>query len=708
VKINLTKRLLKSTAAKLIAAFLMSGAIQESQAAIYSWDGTTNSNTGGNWSITTNWNPDGIPGISDTAILDNTIVNRTVTYDSTASGSIASINFNQSTANITNTLNIQKNLTSLGVVTLDALYGTEQIIIGSTSSVGAGYIFTPSSGIILNSGGELVMTATGNGTGLNYGNTGGNSTLTIAGGTLTLAATTGTTTSTSAANTLSTGLTMTSGALNIINTTGLSDRRFIVQGNVNITGGSIATTRSQQGAGSITFTTTNPIIFNPTTFDTDLSIALEAGANQAMTTDKTLYVVMARNTGIKTITSTAPNQGIAQIQLFDANNTITNSRTTFKLGSDINLTPNAYLPAAQNFGNTHQSGRIDLGIDTANYTLDLSAGSSSGIWSPNKSTQTGVTNTVWTLTGNGAIKANAFNLAAANVTTDINSGLTLLAIGGNNTINDLSGAGIIDFSSSFKYSGSATINTPSLLTSTRNLGNVEITTGALRLASNSLGTIQNLKVSGGTLDVQGTKNVLSANVIGGTLLVNTDSTLNSASTVTVSSGAHIKVNGITGSINSSGTISGNGTIGNVVLLGGIVAPGNSPGLLTMSSLDASNGGFSFELSAAAFRGIDYDAIDVQNLLTLANTTTWSFSVYNNYAFQLNDSYDLFDWSSLDASTLDTNVVLNALPDLNTAKTSLVWDVSQFTINGTVSVIPEPHTSSLVSIALFLAFRKRKK
>ncbi|NDA90938.1 MAG: hypothetical protein EBY20_08600 [Alphaproteobacteria bacterium] len=50
MKINLTKRLLKSTAAKLIAAFLMSGAVQESQAVVFLWN-----NTGTNWTSPTSW-----------------------------------------------------------------------------------------------------------------------------------------------------------------------------------------------------------------------------------------------------------------------------------------------------------------------------------------------------------------------------------------------------------------------------------------------------------------------------------------------------------------------------------------------------------------------------------------------------------------------------------------------------------------------------
>jgi autotransporter-associated beta strand protein len=50
MKMNLLKGLLRSTAAKLIAAFLMSGAVQESHAVVFLWN-----NTGTNWTSNTSW-----------------------------------------------------------------------------------------------------------------------------------------------------------------------------------------------------------------------------------------------------------------------------------------------------------------------------------------------------------------------------------------------------------------------------------------------------------------------------------------------------------------------------------------------------------------------------------------------------------------------------------------------------------------------------
>lgn len=181
-------------------------------------------------------------------------------------------------------------------------------------------------------------------------------------------------------------------------------------------------------------------------------------------------------------------------------------------------------------------------------------------------------------------------------------------------------------------------------------------------------------------------------------------TLSSASTytgtTTINAGT-LLVNGTSQSasvvVNAGATVGGSGTLLNVVMQGGTLAPGNSPGLLSMMSLNANNGIFAFELGAPTTRGITYDAINVQSLLTLGENTEWMFTIHNNYAFQLNDAYDLFNWDSLDAASFDASVLQAALPDLNTASTALTWDVSEFTTSGVVSIIPEPTTLELLCL-----------
>lgn len=216
-----------------------------------------------------------------------------------------------------------------------------------------------------------------------------------------------------------------------------------------------------------------------------------------------------------------------------------------------------------------------------------------------------------------------------------------------------------------------------------------------------------IKSGGGTIDTSNKEVWVSKVITGvgdlnkngnGTLLLQANNTY--TGTTYVNNGTLI----VNGSLMSSNTIvatgsvlKGSGSLQSVILQGGILSPGNSPGLLYTTSLDGSNGGFLFELGASTTRGVTYDAVNVENLLTLANTTTWSFTAYNGYTFQLNDSYDLFDWGTLDASTLDLDILSAALPNLDTVNSGLAWDVSTFILDGEVTVIPEPSALSLILI-----------
>ena len=556
------------------------------------WDGNGTPNVGGNWSTANLWTLDTVPTTGNTANLDDTGADRTIIYDAGASGALGTLNFNQSSA-FANILDIQKSLTVTNLITLGAAAGTERISIGSTSSTG--FILTPSGGVTLNTGGNLIMTATGNGgSGVNLGNTGGGGLLTVQGGTLTIAATTGTTSAGSAANTLSMGFNMSSGALTIDNTTGIADRRLTIQGAVNVSGGAISTTRSG-GGGAITFQSTNAITWNPTTFDTDITLSMETSGNQSLTTDKTLFVVQGRSTGVKTLTSTASGNGIAQLQLFDNNNAVSNSRTTLRLGSNLTSTSNAGMPAAQSFGNTHESGRIDLGIDTNGNTLDLSAGTGSGLWTPNASTQSGVTNTVWNLSGSGVIKANRFTFSTSAVTTNVASNTVINAVGGNSTANDLGGTGTLDADSIFRYSGAAVTATPATLTANRNLGDLEVSSGALRVLTASTGTVQDLRVSGGTLDLDANtgRTFATISLTGGTLTNGTFATAETNYTGLQTGTVAGRLTGAKQLIkNSAGTLtlSGNNDYSlSTVVQSGTLAITTSSALTGSSSLEVTGG-----------------------------------------------------------------------------------------------------------------------
>jgi autotransporter-associated beta strand protein len=150
-------------------------------------------------------------------------------------------------------------------------------------------------------------------------------------------------------------------------------------------------------------------------------------------------------------------------------------------------------------------------------------------------------------------------------------------------------------------------------------------------------------------------------------------------------------------VNNGALLGGSGSLQGVLLNRGTISAGNSAGLLSMNSLNASNGNFIFELGAPSSRGITYDAIDVSSLLTLGTDTDFTFETLNNYVFADGDTYDLFNWGSADMTNFNVSVLEAALPSLASTP-ELTWNVSQFTLDGSVSVsiIPEPTVLELIT------------
>jgi len=472
---------------------------------VLTWDGNGNASVGGNWSTALNWDGDATaPTTGNIANLGNTSAHRTVVYDSDASGTLGTLNFEQSSA-FSNILEVRKNLAVTNPITLGSASGTERIHVLPASAADINL----SSNVTLNSGGLLSLGAfnPSGSTTANVGKITGN--VSISGGTLdlsdvvkqgTMAATTTIT------NTVTGDLTMSGGAISFANTN-YTDRRLQLTGNLNISSGTVVADNPALAAGFFLSGTNNGL--NATSFEAaKINVVLQALGNQSLSTSNTLGVIVARGSGIKTFTTSSGN--IGQIQLMDASST-PGVGTNFKLGSNVTA---SFSPSSNNFGNTAEAGRIDLGIDTNGQTLNLTAAAG---WSPNASSQ--ATSTVWNLSGSGVIKATTFNFATATVAINVSANTVLTAIGGNATATNLGGTGSIDPNSIFRYSGTSVIGAPATLTSSRNLGDLEVTSGALKMLTSSAGTMQDLRVSGGTLFLDGatTRSFATISLTDGTL-----------------------------------------------------------------------------------------------------------------------------------------------------------------------------------------------
>jgi fibronectin-binding autotransporter adhesin len=599
---------------------------------------------------------------------------------------------------------------TLALAAVNTFTGTTSVNAGTLQVGVSGTAGRVTGDTLVNTGGRLLLA--------NVSGTLGN--VTVAGGRLDL----------TAANASINGLSMTSGTVGL----GNNNLRLSVFGNSSITGGSVVEPGPQ---GVINFYgATN--VFAPQTFNTGYAFQLHASGNQTFSGSTALGNVNLRGTGIKTVSNSGSILNISFI------NDTAGSPVTLKLGS--NLTTGA---SGMNLAGFSQQGTaLAFGVDADTYTLDLSA--ASGAWTPG----TGGTGTtaLWTLAGTaGRIIANGFNLGSARVDSSVGPGLILESRAGNGVANTLSvgaGSGTIDPTSVFRYAGTAAVGTPSTLTSSRAIGDLEVTSGALRISS--LAGLQNLRVTGGTLDLGSqslavtsgsfgggsvtsgtltsttflaTSGSVAASLagVGGTLTKTTAGTFtlagdNSYTGATAVNAGTLFVNGDQSAaigavtVASAATLGGSGTIGGAVSIlgGGIVAPGTSPGTLTVANsftlADASI--LSFELSAQDTTiggGINDLITGVTNLtldgvLDITGSGDWT-TVADNTAWRL------FNYSG---SIVDNGLVLGSTPTLAAGQSFQIDTATVGQVN--IVVVPEPGALALagigVAVAAWAARRRR--
>jgi autotransporter-associated beta strand protein/autotransporter passenger strand-loop-strand repeat protein len=260
--------------------------------------------------------------------------------------------------------------------------------------------------------------------------------------------------------------------------------------------------------------------------------------------------------------------------------------------------------------------------------------------------------------------------------------------------------------------GVATVNSGSLLVDSGGTVGATALVGGMLINSGRVG--DTTVATGSTLDVRSGGTTSKATVNGGSLLIygSVNQTVVNSGIATVFAGGNsggstingslLTVNGLAGDVlvNTGGTLGGSGSVQGLTLNGGTVAPGNSPGLLSAYELNGSNGTFQFQLGAPTTRGITYDAINITSALTLGANTNFTFETLDNYIYASGDSYDLFNFASIDATNFDITKLDIALPTLNSNE--LIWDTSSFTTDGLVSVVanvPEPSALQLFGIGL---------
>jgi len=226
-------------------------------------------------------------------------------------------------------------------------------------------------------------------------------------------------------------------------------------------------------------------------------------------------------------------------------------------------------------------------------------------------------------------------------------------------------------------------------------------------------TVQN----GGQLTVGGTLRLWKADstvtVSDGTL---TAATITNNGVLTVQSGGVATVTGdLTNSgsltvndamlsattITNSGTIRGRGDINGTITnnAGGIVAPGASPGILTVDAITfASGSSLQIELGGTA-RGTQYDVLAASGTVTLQEGSSLAVTLIDGFVPQGNDEFDILDFAGLSGE------FGLSLPQLGTG---LSWDTSDLYTGGTITVAPEPATLGLVAVGVAGTILRRRR
>jgi fibronectin-binding autotransporter adhesin len=356
-----------------------------------------------------------------------------------------------------------------------------------------------------------------------------------------------------------------------------------------------------------------------------------------------------------------------------------------------------------------------------------------------------VTSTGGLTINNGTVRiGNGTTTGSYSGDTTISNGATLAFARSNDythvgTISGAGGvsktaAGTVTMTASNSYSGVTTLFTGALVAGHANaLGTGNITfapeggnDGTLRYTAasagtdwasrfkNSTGTIR-LDTAGNNVNLAGTIDSSNTNGLvksgAGTLTLGGANAYGGATTVSAGS---LIVNGnqsgATGvlAVAANATLGGSGTIGGATTINGILAPGNSAGLLTFnSSVTLSNSATTvMEINGAGTRGTDFDAIDVGSLLTYDGTLTLSLgTTFGNGSY----SFDLFDFGST-AGSFDT-VDLAGNYSGSLSNSAGVWGLTSVTGSLTntwtftessgvlaVEVVPEPSTYALLALA----------
>ncbi|QKF73176.1 hypothetical protein AFAEC_1008 [Aliarcobacter faecis] len=259
---------------------------------------------------------------------------------------------------------------------------------------------------------------------------------------------------------------------------------------------------------------------------------------------------------------------------------------------------------------------------------------------------------------NGKIGLDGHNIFDADLDVIVSKDGELELITGNQSIDSLGGKGLIDLGSNILY-----VNNGGEFTGT-------VTgSGTLYIGSGRFNIVDNITSTTGTFDVaQGATTTIADNAElnfpkinvkeGGTLDIIGKASASDGLFVDKNGTLHLgdAANNIDGVVNTSnvsiyGKLNGTGTINGptTVYSGGTIAPGNSPGTLTLGSLDLQSGSITdMEIVTSGIAGVHFDQITTTGNFTIKEGSNLNISKYtadiNARELNMGESIKIFNFT----------------------------------------------------------------
>ena len=258
--------------------------------------------------------------------------------------------------------------------------------------------------------------------------------------------------------------------------------------------------------------------------------------------------------------------------------------------------------------------------------------------------------------------------------------------------------------------GAGTTETINALTGSGNTQRHEGVPGLQTLAIGSAGGGGNYsgEISNGSINGQ----LAITKLGGGAQTLSGISTYTGATKIQAGS---LLVNGtISGSAFSveGGTLGGSGTVGATTMTSGVIAPGNSPGILNTGNLSLNGGSLAFELNGSATS--QYDSIATTGTITLGADIPIAITLgydpvdfADTFTLLSNDAADVVNLGAFRLSYLGNT--LDEGETFTVGSQEFIMSYMGGSGNDIVlSAIPEPGTAGLTAGALVLALARRRR